>query len=174
MNLNNIWTLTYLWPLPWSFISSKSQNFTVLSALPVTSPRYKNSTTKDVMRVTVTDCDSCGYRSRTWSGARHSDHKAPLWASTVSRRLPDANSKICSFPLWQEKTNPEQEVEKKVSVCFVQFHVSCKMSLNWSVSQLSSLFWLYLCVKAERIAVLSTVYVLDHRIRVYHFITHLN
>lgn len=35
----------------------------------------------------------------TWSGARHRDHRDPLWASTVSRRLPEASSKICSFPL---------------------------------------------------------------------------
>ncbi|KAG7240374.1 hypothetical protein INR49_026945, partial [Caranx melampygus] len=39
----------------------------------------------------------------TWSGARHRDHRAPSWASTVSRRLPEANSKICSFPLCDRK-----------------------------------------------------------------------
>lgn len=41
----------------------------------------------------------------TWSGARQRDHRAPSWASNVSRRLPEASSKICSFPLWQEEKN---------------------------------------------------------------------
>lgn len=49
--------------------------------------------------------DRCDRKSGfTWSGARHRDHRAPSWASTVSRRVPDASSKICSFPLWQGKT----------------------------------------------------------------------
>lgn len=42
--------------------------------------------------------NAAGWRG-TWSGARHSDQRAPSWASTVSRRFPEASSKICSFPL---------------------------------------------------------------------------
>lgn len=34
----------------------------------------------------------------TWSGARQRDQRAPWWASSISRRLPEANSKICSLP----------------------------------------------------------------------------
>lgn len=61
----------------------------------------------DMVRNRKDECD-CKHTDRqmvmfTWSGARHRDHRAPSWASTVSSRLPEANSKICSFPLWQIK-----------------------------------------------------------------------